>query len=252
MNASIDTGMRIPVFINNRNRVTTLKLQLQWLETHADQFKIIILDNDSSFPALLTFYKTLSKDIDLVKLNRNIGPFAAWVGGYVDQYKNNEGYYVVTDSDVVADPSCPPDFIETFKMIINSNAQLNKVGFSLDIFNIPDEQPEKWRIITSQLGAWSNNIGHNCFLTNIDTTFALYKKGLSIPYFYNVKSQDIDAFHRPEGFLRGVRTGYPYLAKHLPWDPNCSHIEGEEEYYKTHVAKWGFDNHSRKVFDLNA
>src|SRR5665213_132298 len=94
----------IPVIINIRNRFTYLIFLITWLEK-AGMKNIIILDNESTFPALLEYYSTTKHRI--VKLGNNLGHLALWKS---DLYKEIENkFYVYTDPDVVPVDECPVD-----------------------------------------------------------------------------------------------------------------------------------------------
>ncbi len=232
---------KIPIFINNRNRLTSTKELIVWLKKLKTPVKIFIIDNNSTYKPLLDYYDQLESDIELIRLKKNTGPFAPWLSGVVDQYTDDNEFYVVTDSDIVPIKKCPFDVLELFKKILSNAPQANKIGFGLNIFDIPDHYDKKWEVIKWELQWWKNPVGNNIYNAAIDTTFALYKKGISTPYYWDTNSTDRDGNSRPTGFLNGIRTGYPYLARHKPWYVNTSKPPAEEVYIREHnefITHW--------------
>lgn len=245
---TICTGKAVPVIINNWNRHVTLAKLLAWLSAVESDIKIVVIDNHSTYQPVLDYYQTLPKEIDVIMLGENLGPFAPWVSGIVDQYQNDEGFYVVTDSDVVPRAECPMNVIDVFKIVLGKNDNINKIGFSLDIFNIPETYSEKWEVINHELRWWQYSAGFSMYYAAIDTTFALYKKAVSIPYRYDKTHDEGDAFHRPEGFLDAVRTGHPFMAQHLPWHEDSGNLSDEDRYIQEHKVHWvGDDDACRAV-----
>jgi hypothetical protein len=62
--------LRIPVIINNYNRLTSLKLLIASLEKRGYQ-NIIIVDNNSTYQPLLDYYKSCR--YRLIRLEKNLG-----------------------------------------------------------------------------------------------------------------------------------------------------------------------------------
>src|SRR5258707_11703988 len=92
----------IPVFVNCRDRVTDLKLLVAWLEA-AGMETIRLLDNDSSYPPLLEFYKTQGERV--VYLGQNLGHHALFKTGLAPSTP-----FILSDPDLV--PLGPPEGIE--------------------------------------------------------------------------------------------------------------------------------------------
>ena len=66
----------IPVYINNRDRLTSTKALTEWL-LRAGTKNIVILDNDSTCPPLLEWYKSLPEGTEVVRQG-NLGPWGFW------------------------------------------------------------------------------------------------------------------------------------------------------------------------------
>ena len=128
----------IPVFINCFNRVDGLRQLVDWL-LRAGQRRIILLDNQSSYPPLLKYYEDLAGErrITVVRLNGNLGHVALWASGLLGQLEWSNPF-VCTDPDIVPDNACPGDFLKYFEAILDKNPWAMKVGFGLRIDDIPD------------------------------------------------------------------------------------------------------------------
>jgi len=86
----------IPIFINNYNRLTTTTLLINSLQKRGYN-NIHILDNKSTYPPLLEFYKTTNCKVHFLK--KNYGSKAYWKSNLWLSYLNS--HFVYTDSDVV-------------------------------------------------------------------------------------------------------------------------------------------------------
>lgn len=213
---------RCPIFINCRDRVTDLRVLVAWLEL-ADYERIILLDNDSTYPELLDFYAETPHDV--VYLD-NLGSRAVWRAGLVP---NNE-YWVYTDPDVIPIKACPGDVVRFLYELLQIHHH-PKAGIGLYLDDLPEtflhlrwEQslvsPE--RVVGSYQPLWMSEPTPAISVYNslVDTSFALYRPGI-------------------EHSLPALRTGWPYQARHMPWyrDENPT---DEERYYLDRAMKGPF------------
>lgn len=203
----------IPVIINNFNRLNYLLRLIGFLEKNGFT-NIIILDNNSSYPPLLKFYENCKHRI--VRENSNYGHLAFWKSGLYNKYKWN--YFVYTDPDVLPLDECPGDFMQHFKLILDGNYRLDKVGFGIKIDDLPDSFSLRDKVRAYEKRYWEKEVGPSIFDAPIDTTFALYKP------LSNLKRGEIYT-------LSAFRLGFPYLIRHLPWYVDSHHISEEERYY---------------------
>lgn len=205
----------IPIVINNRNRLTFLRQLIEALEKRG-YTNLIILDNNSTWPPLLQYYKTLSYRVEL--LNQNLGYNAL---EQLPLYKQiRKGYFVYTDSDVVPSENCPEDFMLHFLNILQQNENVQKVGFSLKIDDLPDYFADRGKIIEWEKQYFTRPAGEGVYEAMIDTTFALHR-----PY----------ALISTVGGYRMLRTAAPLEAKHMPWYNNSSELSEEELHYVDNV-----------------
>lgn len=207
----------IPIFIISYNRVTDLKRCIYRYEQ--DGYKnLIILDNKSTNEELLSFYKETAYKV--IHLPENYGHLAFWnCGLFTDVIAND--YYVVTDPDILPDDECPGNYVEFFYNILQDYPDKTKAGFSLKLSDLPDEYPFKWDVIRYEsffyeARIWTDN--QKLYDADIDTTFALYAPN---PDF---KSDTV-------AFVNAIRTGSPYVAKHLSWYIIPKALTGEQSSY---------------------
>ena len=216
----IKEGKEIPIIINNFNRLTTSKQLIEAL-TSRGYTNIYIIDNASTYPPLLDYYKTCP--FTVFKLSQNLGFKALWKSSLRKRFCND--YYIYTDSDVVPCSYCPQDFIDYFLKELKKYPLARKVGFSLRIDNIPDTYAHKDKVIKQEKKYYESPKGE-LYRAPIDTTFALYRPRVGLS-----RSRSVEAY----------RTAYPYQAEHLPWYCDSAHLSEEEQYYInqcTHVTEW--------------
>ncbi|MGI9577693.1 MAG: glycosyltransferase family 2 protein [Microthrixaceae bacterium] len=185
----------MPVFITVRDRLAPLRELVDWLE-RAGSAEIVLVDNDSAYPPLLDWLE--SSPHRVVRVGANLGPRAAWLAGLV-QAVGLDRPYVVSDPDVVPDQRCPLDLIEHLAGLLDRFPELDRVGPALRIDDLPADGVHTADVKAWEAQFWRYQIEHGSFIADIDTTFALYRPGRRRP-------------GRPS-----VRTGEPYVARHLPW-----------------------------------
>ena len=204
-----DSPKSIPVIINNFNRLEYLQKLIIWLE-EVGMTNIIILDNASTYPPLLEYYKNTAHRV--IFLGRNVGYLALWEAGIFEEFRNN--FYIYTDPDILPTEECPKDFIDVFLEILAKNADVKKVGFSLKIDDIPDFYKRKADVLAIENTYWKRKRSEDTFDAPIDTTFALYR-----PKAYG------------DHQTKALRTAPPYSARHLPWYVDSDNLPEEEKFY---------------------
>ncbi|NDW09801.1 glycosyltransferase [Dysgonomonas sp. 520] len=208
--------LSIPVIIINYNRLKGLKQLVTFLIERKHQ-NIIIIDNDSSYPPLLEYYEHIKDKVTIERLNKNWGHLVLW--------KNNDlllrytkGYYIVTDSDILPNDKLPVDYVSQLMNILNENDEVVKVGFALDISDIPESYALKDKVLDWEKQYWEKPIGKDLYLANLDTTFAIY------PPLYR--------FDHISKFFSGIRVAGNFTAKHEGWYVDSNNMTEEELYYK--------------------
>jgi hypothetical protein len=204
----------IPVYFNNFNRHDAMRRMIDWLQD-AGTKRIVILDNASTYPPLLEYYKNLPTGVTLHPLHRNCGPWAFWEQGL---HKNQDIPYVVTDPDIAPEEGCPKDLINRLQVLLHNNPSHGKVGPGILVPGLTSgvdfEGERKY---------WTIRFNTESFLAPIDTTFAMYQAHAN---FCN---------HR-----NNLRMDRPYVVKHMPSYYHhlvTSILPEEEQYYAGHHEK---------------
>lgn len=207
---------KIPIIINNFNRFGMLKKLITSLEQKGYK-NIHIIDNLSTYPPLLDYYKSCSYPI--FYLNKNIGMNALWKSSIYKKFRNN--FFVYTDPDVVPIDECPEDFLLFFLECLKKHKLARKVGFSLKIDDIPDCNALKDMVIRCEEHFFHDYKRDDMlYWAPIDTTFALYRPRGKRKHSNN----NIEMY----------RTAYPYMARHLPWYVDSKNPNDEDRYYIEH------------------
>ncbi len=222
------TPEAVHVYIVNRNRVSCTKRLVEWLLAAGTE-RITIIDNDSTYPPLLEWYRSLQGGVVVHQTGENIGPWRAW-----DWANGMEAEpFVFTDSDVVPPPECPRDLIGKCLSVLAEASDCDKVGPGLRLDNIPTQNLMQEYFQGRSLHAWESQFwtrrreGASCasFQAPIDTTFALYcPHGTFSNGWHNIR---LDA---------------PYLVEHTPWYVTKPYSE-EETYYRAHANYPGTGHH---------
>lgn len=222
---------KIPVIINNFNRLDTMKQLIGSLEKRGYQ-NIYIIDNLSSYPPLLEYYKTCKYPV--FRLDKNIGMNALWGSGLIEKFRDD--YFVYTDSDMVPVEECPDDFLLFFLQALKKHKLAQKVGFSLKIDDLPDCYAMKDVVISVERDYYRFQHEEMLYWAPIATTFALYRP----------RAKRIHGNY----YIEMYRTAYPYMARHLPWYMDSKNPDEENSYYLNQklVATW-YSKEYKKYLD---
>jgi hypothetical protein len=212
----MDSWQSIPIILNNRNRFDSLRRMITWLLA-AGCTDIRILDNDSTYPPLLSFYDQLPARVSLQKLGENIGPWAFWK---LDLHKGMTTPYIVSDADLVPADFCPDHLIRQLAFVAGRFPDCGKVAPGLRVDTISPKYGQCVAAFQFEARYWSSPVASGLFAAPVDTTFALYPAGAE--------------FTNRGGNLR---LGYPYLLEHTPWQVEEDALTEEETFYRAHTAK---------------
>jgi hypothetical protein len=223
-----------PIIILSYNQLYYLKQLVSFLH-EANYHNIVIIDNASTYPPLLDYLDEIGKKVKVHKLKNNYGHMVFWRRKEFF-YRYAGGYYAVTDPDVLPDENCPEDFLSYFKNVLEREKKVTKVGFSLNINNIPDENFNKETILKWEKKFWNREDVEGNFIAEIDTTFALYR-----PNNYDaIKSN----------FLGAIRTKPPYIATHGGWNVKSKKLTNEQKFYFSSSSKsssWKVDDNGKLI-----
>lgn len=211
----------IPVVINNFNRYASLKILVDWLLQLSQPVSLIILDNKSTYPPLLAYYRTLNHpQIQVVRLPRN---YELSMILPVSLLLQNFTKYVVTDADLIP-YNTPADILEKMMIALDRRPDLNHIGASLEIEDIPVTYPFYKEVKLWEGQYWTNRMGKDGFLACIDTTFAMYRRDSAVYKIYPA-----------------MRLDRPYTLKHVDWYVNPENVSEEYSYYLdrcSNVSTW--------------
>ncbi|GAB6011779.1 glycosyltransferase [Viscerimonas tarda] len=209
--------MSIPVIIINYNRLSDLKKMLAFFGKRGHT-RVVIVDNNSTYPPLLNYYEEIKDQVSIERLNENKGHLAFWKDK--DVYNRySKGYYILTDPDIIPNENLPTDYMEQLVAILDKNKHKTKVGFALNLDDIPDTFSQKQKVIDWEKQFWKKSLGGNLYDAILDTTFAIYPPR----YLYNSGN-----------FLNAIRVAGNFTAQHGGWYVDGKNLTDEELfYYKT-------------------
>ena len=203
---------RLPVVVVCRDLVSDLISLVSWLEK-ADHQNIVMLDNNSTYPPLVEYLGAC--DHRVVRLDANLGHTAPWRCGLVAEL-GGDGPFVVTDPDVVPDSTAPADTFEYLQELLLRHGGFDKIGLGLHIDDLPDVYPFREEVIAWESPFWTKEIEPGVYAAHLDTTLALHRPGT------------------PYKVTEALRTGAPYMARHLPWYRTPLQPDSENAYYLQH------------------
>lgn len=213
----------IPILLNNFNRLEPLKLLVAWLTSLETPVSVIILDNKSTFPPLLNYYKSLNdSSVQVIRMDFNSGRF-----GLLHYFRKLRRYdkIVISDCDLVPYADTPKDILTHLSFLLDKYPEYNHIGTSLEIQDIPDAYPLKRLVLAWEKKFWpplAEEINSEAYEAEIDTTFGMWR------------SNSIINTHAP-----ALRTKPPYRLKHVDWYHDPTNIDHEYKYYISTCSPFG-------------
>lgn len=224
--------LTIPVIIINFNQLANLKELVSFLLVRKLE-NIVIIDNNSSYPPLLDYYKSIREKVTVEIMPENYGHMVFFENKGLRK-KYGRGYYIVTDPDILPNPELPSNFMEIMLQKMDQyHSQVHKIGFALEIDTIPEYYPLKEKVLNWEHQYWKDELERDVFQADIDTTFALYKP--KYPSKLNLKTMT---------FYEAIRLGGNFTCKHMGWYLNPKDLSEEQRYYvqtSSDSASWKFD-----------
>lgn len=224
--------LTIPVIIINFNQLYYLRQLIDFLLERQFQH-IVIVDNNSDYPPLMQYYLEMKNRISVEYMENNYGHMVFFREKSLQQ-KYGRGYFFLTDADILPNPMLPTDFAQKMlKHLDHYFKGITKVGFALDISDIPDHYPLKNKVLEWEGQFWKMEVEPQIYKSSVDTTFALYKPGY--PDNFNDNT-----------FLQGIRLAGNFTAKHGGWYVNPENFTEENLYFINSVSKsstWKLNSH---------
>jgi hypothetical protein len=209
--------MKIPVIINNCNLLSWPRAMVEQIRRYRSVGEIIIIDNGSTYPALLEWYDT---NPCTVIRTANVGHKAPWITGVVKELAKDHEWYVVTDPDLDL-TGTPDDTLEYLQEKI-VESQLQKLGLLLDLEAVKPGMIYHRYLQWFERGRRFSSPIINDIMTRVtvDTTFAIYPTACK------------------NYFIGGGSTMSPYQARHMPWlyTKETMAADAEFSYYLEHAS----------------
>jgi predicted O-methyltransferase YrrM len=205
--AYISAPERVPIFINNFNRLTSTRALAEWA-AGLPGARVVILDNGSDWVPLLEWYERCPFEVR--HLGRNYGHRAPWTCGAVQGVA--AAHYVVTDPDLDMG-TCPTDVLDVLVQGMARYPWAKKAGVGLELEDIPAGYPSHQFVRAAERPYWRHRLDERFFRAAVDTTFAVYRAGAEPPC------------------APALRSDRPYVARHLPWYVTPETLTDEERHY---------------------
>lgn len=208
-----------PIYLISFNRLSFLKQSVDWLKKYGYR-NINIVDNNSDYPPLLEYLKTC--DCNVIRLKKNWGHEVVYKHPRFF-FMRNFSFFVLSDPDLTPVSECPADFVEKFVKVMYKYPTFPKVGFSLKIDDLPDTYALKEEVLMWETRLYDNVIedyGVKLYDSKLDTTFAVNAPLIFRSYIKK---------------FSGIRVGFPYQARHLPW--YGEKLSEELNYYLKSIRK---------------
>ncbi len=204
----LNEDFKIPIIINNFNRLTTTKNMVEKLQTMG-YTNIYILDMNSSYVPLLQWYHQIHDQINIIRYYENHGHMALWSTGY---NKNFDDWIIYTDSDIELNPQLNINFVQKLKTIAE-NYDMRKVGFALRIDDFrPNQYGYEYKFTDHEHRHWQDSPEPTLYRAHTDTTFAM------------IRAEDGHDYE-------SIRIASDMTARHMPWYVNFDNLSKEEKYF---------------------
>lgn len=191
----------MPVLINNFNRLSPLKVQLQWLLSLPEKISIVIVDNHSDYAPLLDYYRKLDlPNAQVVQLGINSCLHGV---SYISRQLKGFDKFIITDPDLHPYPDTPVDLVSHLSGLMDKYPGYNHIGPSLEINDLPPDSPLTEPVRRNELRFWPPNtprLNNEVIVAQIDSTFAMYRRSSHV---------------RKLG--PALRTDRPYTLCHIDW-----------------------------------
>lgn len=234
------------IFIMNWNYLEWTRNQAEFIASCGNT--PIIVDNCSSYPPLLEWYKTCpyqvisTEGVELSTYNRFI-----WEMGLPEKYAEGN-FYGVTDSDLDLS-EVPKDFCEVLANHIERSKGILKCGLALKLEDLPDNSYAN-RYREAEKNNFSNVDQYGFFGIPVDTTMAIYSKDRcnNLDRMWRASGSEIpNSFLDNSYFYRSHRSPSPYIARHLPWYADINNLS-DEQIYNILVTRHGSVLYFKQVY----
>ena len=198
--------------------------------------KLIVLDNNSTYPPLLEYFKDPVFDEENVLLARtffNWGHKILWSDEEIKKtfrHYVDEGPYLLTDCDVAPnDITFGGTWLSKLLEGLEKYPTINKIGLGLRKHDIPNFKLRN-EVNNHENSLFKEEVGDPDFVKMpVDTTLAIYRQGY---FHWSVFGTDNVLFEPATKGCLSMRTrGWDYEAIHLPWYMTDKYKKSEEHQF---------------------
>ena len=222
------TGFDIPVVVIARNNPTLLRLLIQQLLECFDA-RVIILDDASDFPPMNKYLQSLQYEnrITVFRSSTPGGPHSWFSDPTHPALLGLPRFFAYTDSDLRLNSDLPRNFLCVLAHL-TQRLEVPKAGLALDLSDKDRMWPftdfygphsiwsweDNFWSTSVRVPAWRGFNVNRVFSASVDTTFAVYDKGL-------LNCSDRSEYPSNLCFTarHSVRVSGLFTAKHRPWYP---------------------------------
>lgn len=199
--------MNYPIYLTNMNRLTTTKKMVEDLFKLNGNARINIIDNASTYPPLLEWYKEVEKDVNIIRQENNLGCWTFFYSGH--SAKCEDEYYVYSDADLELNPNMPYNWQEILMDYLKRWNRKPSLVLRLD--DVPESELKN-HIKYHQSVCWYPTEEENVYKAVTDMTFSFDAKSAGYRY-------------------ESVRIGGDFACRHIPWYLDFDNLSEEERYY---------------------
>lgn len=205
---------KIKAYVTMFNRLTWAKKYCEDLA--AAGLEVILIDNNSTYPPLLEWYKDCPYEVIRMKENH-----WAWVYFTHVRKLGDDRFVIVTDSDLDIS-EVPLDWPEVLMNGLTKNkVRAWKAGLSIEINDLPDNELV-CKVVEHEREMWqTKRTPEGFYVSSMDVGLALYDfdfeggtRGIGKPFWYDA-----------------IRAPRPYVMRHLDWYLTKETVTEEDLYY---------------------
>lgn len=202
-----------PIFIIAKDRKSYLEILIERLCSDGLK-KIIVIDTGSTYGPMLDYQATLKqRRIQVLRvIPKGLPHRVLWDNDILSDTGCKGVRFVLTDCDVVPDAACPVHWLFRLDFLLTKHNVI-KAGLGLRLDDLPDHYDKKQQVLEWERKWNTIKIEDDVYSAQVDTTLALYKPNES-------------------AMEPALRTGHPYLARHLPWYEDSKNPSEELQQYR--------------------
>lgn len=235
----------VPVFLISYERPYALKMTVAALNKLRDPVQVVVVDYGSQSEGMKELLARFEAEGEVkVIREKNLGKFANFeqLGVHIAAFMGSSvKFFVVSDPDILL--SSNADLLSYYASILTACPKLDAVGPALNLLDIPSTYPLKKEAVKWESQFWAKpspiswmGVSSVVFKARFDTTFHMSRAGVwkkSLPGMWKKT-------------IVGVRTSYPYVARHSDWYLDPEKLTADESnYVRNSESNWA------KIFPMD-